>query len=214
MRKSKKTTLYARNLCLYMSLGDGCMLSEGRIKISHCEKQLGYLKWKKNMLEKAGIDVSDIKERVVKSFGGEYKQYYFRTKNYKFIQRYRKVVYSPKKNLSRKSILNRLTPLALAILYMDDGTLHFNKKPNGGIKTLHITIATALNKEDTQKLINTIKTKYDINFHCTKMPCKKSTNLYQLRCTKAESEKFIALIKDYVSSVPEMLYKINTHKDD
>ena len=35
-----KVTKDSRYLCLYMILGDGCLLKEGRFKIAHCEKQL------------------------------------------------------------------------------------------------------------------------------------------------------------------------------
>ena len=70
-----KVTKEARYICLYTILGDGCLLKEGRFKLSHCEKQLDYLRWKQNLLNKYGIHTSKISCENVTAFGKEFKRY-------------------------------------------------------------------------------------------------------------------------------------------
>lgn len=95
-----------------------------------------------------------------------------------------------------ESYLEYLTPLGLAIWYMDDGSV---KKSNPN----YIKIATCgFNAEDLSKLQNYLKTKWDIN---ARLESHKSGSY--LRLIRQDSIKFINIIKDYV---PEsMQYKIN-----
>lgn len=203
-----KVTKESRYLCLYTILGNGCLLKEGRFKIAHCEKQLDYLRWKQKLLKKYGIRTSKISYEIIKAFKKEFKRYYFRTSIYKFAKLYRKIIYTPYKDITKKSILKKITPLALAIWYMDDGSIHFSKRQDGTIKCVSISIATCLTRDKNQILIDYFKNTWGINFHQNKIK-SKTPGLYCLRCNTKEARKFIEIIKPYVQQVPCMLYKIN-----
>jgi hypothetical protein len=198
-----------------MILGDGCLLKEGRFKLTHCEKQLEYLQWKQKLLNQNGIKTSKILCENVNAFGKTFKRYYFRTSVYKFAKLYRKAIYTPYKDITKKSILNKLTPLGIAIWFMDDGSIHYTKNKEGKIRSLQQSIATGLPRDKNQILIDYFKNTWDINFHINKMSSKYSKqDLYLLKCNTKEARKFTDLIKPYVEQVPCMSYKIKVYPEN
>lgn len=210
------STYNGRNICLFESIGDGCLLSDGRLKVAHCSKQYEYLVWKRDLLKDNGIKTGEICHLNNKAFGKVFDQYYFRTSKYDFIKKYKKIIYNPKKDITMKSILRRLTPLGLAIWYMDDGNLCFkNSEVDGRPIGIQIKICTALPKEKNQILIDYFKEKWDINFHQigghkTK-PSNVSTynpDLWDLRAGSEGSKKFLDIVYPIVSTIPCMEYKV------
>ena len=204
-----------RNICLFETLGDGCLLKEGILQIAHSEHQKEYLLWKKNLLEENGIQTLKLFEYEHTSFGGTRKYYRFRTRVYDFIKKYRQIMYNPTKNITFKSILRRLTPLGLAIWYMDDGTLHCEWSESAQrYVNLDIKICTALPKEQNQILINYFKEKWDIEFHQLHIPGTQNDgyvrrkDLWQLRGRREASLKFLEIVKPIISTIPSMTYKI------
>lgn len=89
-----------------------------------------------------------------------------------------------------------LTPLALAVWLMDDGTLHKNKG---------VTFCThGFTLKEVQYLASVLKKLYslDTNLHKT-----GHVNKYSLYIPKSNLNKFIAIVEPYVH--PSMLYKIH-----
>ena len=188
-----------------MILGDGWLCKKD-LRIQHSEKQLNYLKWKKRILEKNGIECSTIKCRTnPNGFGIQknYFAYYFYTKSYSFIKEFKEFYYNPDKTACILNNLDNLTPLSLAIWYMDDGGLSQQKDKNGNIKANDLMLNTGLQKEGNQIIIDYFKRVWNISFTQA-----KNKSVYRLRCGTTEARKFADIIKPYLIQNPELLYKI------
>ena len=132
---------------LGMSLGDGSLQS-GRLSITHCEAQYEYLVWKQKLLRSCGI-----KTREISKFNNNgHIGYKLKTDRYDFIKAIESLLYCPKKTITRK-ILDKLTPLEIAIWYMDDGGLS-QKKQDGVVVANDLMLNTGLQKEENQTIID------------------------------------------------------------
>ena len=194
-----KLTNEGRRLVIFMALGDGYVNRKGFLSIRHSESQKDYLEWKMKILRKNGIMTT---EPYYVSNNG-YGAYEMRTKSYKFIRLYRRILYGKSKNIANRKILNKLTPLGLAIWYMDDGGLA-QKKRNGKVHANDLILNTMLSKEDNQIIIDYFKEVWNIQF--TQV---KNRGKYRLRCGTREARKFIEIVKPYVEQVESMSHKIN-----
>lgn len=192
-----------RLLLLSMILGDGYLSKDGYIKIRHCEKQLEYLKWKEKIIKKNHFKIRE----PYKKENNNLMSYEIRTKTYEFLKLYRKVFYNPKKNILKLKFLNKLTPLHLAIWYMDDGSLSRRKLKDNTYSIRQLFLHTGLNKEENLFLVNFFKSKWNINFYIT----HDKKDIYRLCCGQKEAKKFIKIIEKYVSEIKCMLYKIDVN---
>lgn len=197
-----KITKEARNIFLFMMIGDGCISKTGVLEIAHCAAQKEYLFYKKSLLESVGIKCGNIRDYN----NNGYPASRFAVKTYKFAKLYRKVFYTPKKTIANRKLLNKLTPLGLAIWYMDDGGLS-QKKRNGVVHANDLIINTHLSIEENQIIIDYFNEVWNIRF--TQV---KNHNQYRLRCGTIEARKFIAIVEPYVSKMQCMLHKINIKK--
>ena len=107
------------------------------------------------MLKKHGIKVSPIKRKVNNT---NYVAYYASTKVYNFSKLYRKILYTPIKSYPLKQLL-KLTPLHIAIWYMDDGSLQTLKNKDGYIRGNTLTLHTNISKEENQVIIDYFQNK-------------------------------------------------------
>lgn len=197
----------SRNLIIGMLLGDGTISNNYVFKLSHGYKQKEYLEWKINLLNEYGIKNNGLKE-YISTCGYNLGSivYYSQMSVIPFIKVLRRIIYKPIKNYANRKILNRLTPLGVAIWYMDDGHINI-RKTDDKIHGFYIKIATCLYKEQNQIIIDYFKEVWDISFYQFKEG-KPGKNTYSLCCGTQEGIKFIELIKPYVESCPSMLYKI------
>lgn len=194
-----KTTKEVRDIVLFMAMGDGHLSSSGILSFRHCLKQKDYLDWKYNIL-KGRLKCSE--PYYVDNNG--YGSFEFRTRTYKFIKLYRKVIYkNGKKDIFSRKMLNKLTPLGLAIWYMDDGSLSQKKDKNGKIVSNDLTLNTYLSKEQNQVIIDYFNEVWNI-----RMSQAKSKGKYRIRCATKEARKFIAIVKPFVEQVPSMQHKL------
>lgn len=193
-----KTSKDIRQLVLFMSIGDGCLNSNGYLSIRHCEAQKDYLEWKKNLF-KNSLLTTECYFVANNGYGG----YEFRSKTYKFIKLYRRIFYNNgKKNIANRRLLDKLTPLGLSIWYMDDGGLS-QKKRDGVIVANDLILNTHLTKENNQIIIDYFNQRWNIKF--TQV---KNRGLYRLRCGTQEARKFIKIVEPYVSQVESMSHKL------
>ena len=197
----------SRNLIIGMLLGDGTISNNYVFKLSHGYKQKEYLEWKINLLNEHGIKNNGLK-KYISTCGYNLGSivYYSQMSVIPFMKVLRRVIYKPIKNYANRKILNRLTPLGLAIWYMDDGHINI-RKTDDKIHGFYIKIATCLYKEQNQIIIDYFKEIWNISFYQFKEG-KPGKNTYSLCCGTQEGIKFIELIKPYVESCPSMLYKI------
>lgn len=194
-----KITKFGRQLVLFMSIGDGSLNSHGYLTIRHCIQQKEYIEWKKKLLNRNGVKTTDI--YYVDNNG--YGAYEFRTQTYEFIKRYRRILYTPKKDITKKLIVKNLCPELLAIWYFDDGGLSTRRYDDGTIKSNDLMINTLLSKEENQVLINAIYEKFGVQFKQ-----EKNHNKYRLRCGTKEARKFISIISPIVKNINCLNYKL------
>lgn len=192
----------SRNMFLFMLIGDGYINPQGTMVLRHCYAQKEYLEFKKNLLNSVGIKTSEIIECNNNGYPGVYL--YVRV--YKFSKAYRKIYYTPKKNIAIRKLLNKLTPLGLAIWYMDDGGLS-QKKKNGKVHANDLMLNTHLSKEENQIIIDYFKEVWNVQFTQVKNKGK-----YRLRCGTKEARKFIQIVEPHIKNIKCMLHKIDIKK--
>jgi len=194
-----KITKKSRDLFYAMIIGDGHLDKYGQLNIRHCERQEGYVRWKHKVLKKHNISVSRI--RTYKSNGTT--QYGFSTKVYKFSKLFRKILYTPKKTVGIRKQLNRLTPLGIAIWYMDDGSLTTLKNKDGYVRGSALRIHTNLSKEENQVIIDYFQEIWNIKFKQN-----KKNSYYELVMHTKEARKFLQIVEPYVRRVSCMHHKL------
>ena len=182
-------------------LGDASFQKEKKIvSFSQSEKQLEYLTWKYNFFN---ID-KEIKSAYNTFQGKSFLRYYF----YFYIKKVDESFYSflcknLYSNSGRKKIslkyLNELTPLGLAVWWMDDGSL-CNSKGNRWGKLC----TECFNWEEHILLKKYFKEKWDIEVKIT----QKKNKYYFINFNATALKKIIAIIYPYVIQVPSMIYKI------
>lgn len=197
----------SRNLIIGLLLGDGTISNNNVFKLSHGYKQKEYLEWKIKLLNEHGIKNNGLKEYISTcGYNVNSIVYYSQLSIIPFIKVLRRIIYKPIKNYANRKLLNRLSPLGLAIWYMDDGCINI-RKTGDKIHGFYIRIATCLYKEQNQVIIDYFKEVWNISFYQFKEG-RPGKNTYSLCCGTQEGIKFIELIKPYVESCPSMLYKI------
>lgn len=171
------------------------------IDITHSEKQLDYLKYKIEIFKKYGFKVSSIYKRKVKTYI-EYSVHIYFEKNPKILNTLRWWFYNTGKKYFTYNMIKKLTPLGMAIWYMDDGsrTIHYNKN-HDQIKSRELYLSTYLSREEHKNII-----KYFNNLGIN-LKEVKDRQKYRLRMNATNAKLFIPIIKPYIC--PSMLYKIN-----
>lgn len=197
----------SRNLLIAMLLGDGTISNNYVFKIAHSEPQKDYLEWKIRQLNNNGIRNNGIKSYIkTRGYNIGVPVYYTQLNIIPFIKVLRRVVYKDKKILGNRKLLNRLTPMGIAIWYMDDGHINIRKNKEGRVHGFYIKISTCESKEEVQTIIDYFKEVWHINFYMFHGGHKEDS--YSLCCGTKEGLKFIELVKPYVEQVPSMLHKI------
>ncbi|MCK9330629.1 MAG: hypothetical protein M0Q94_12195 [Candidatus Cloacimonetes bacterium] len=196
----KKTSLlpYELEILLGGLLGDSHIRKDNNIiQFGHSDKQIEYLNWKHDKLSRISTEVWKI---ITKD---NYIRYNFQTiQEYKNDMKSIKLLICDKegnKKLSRKW-LNLLSPLSLAIWWMDDGCLSIHKGNRYGKLCTH-----NFSYEENLIIQNYFKVVWDI-----KVDIKKEKDKYYFCRFNVENlKKLIFLIYPYVLEIPSMLYKIN-----
>ena len=194
-----KITKTSRDLVVFMAFGDGYLNNWGFLSFRHCLKQKEYLEWKMKLLNRSGITTTKPYFVANNGFGA----YEVRTYSHRFIKLYKKIIYKRHKNIANRHLLNKLTPLGIAIWYMDDGGLA-KKKRDGKIYANELMINTHISKEDNQIIIDYFKEKWGISFRQA-----TTRGQYRLCCGTKEARKFIKIVKPYVEQVKCMHHKID-----
>lgn len=180
-------------------LGDAHIQKDGRIEIWHSIKQKDYTLWLMNLFSK--FFKVYYKERTCK-FGKniekQYKQVGFRTSVTDYAKTVRMFFYCPKKTITERQLM-KLTPLGLAIWYMDDGCLSFIKDKKKNIKARQLTISTqAYTYEENEIIVDYFKNVWNIN---CKIHHDREYPIIWMNGT--EAMKFLNIIKDYI---PDCMY--------
>ena len=201
MNKDMKSVLIA------VCLGDGSLTNQKSVlAVEHSINQLKFLEWKKNLLEvilNKKINTR-FRERFDTRTNNVYKQCSFHVGN-KYFRIIRKWLYKPTKTYSR-IILDKLTPLGIAIWYMDDGGCKFRiSKRTGKVSSIQLSLYTYCTLEEAKTIQKYFKEVWDIYFKIY-----KHRNDKYLLCANTENgNKFIELVRPHI--IPSMFYKIDVN---
>lgn len=187
-----------------MLIGDGTLGKDGRFQIKHSRAQREYLEWKRNLISNF-LRVCEPTKKIDRvTYKGETKEhvsFYIRTRTERFLKLYRKVLYPQgKKRMYTRKILDKLTPLGIAIWYMDDGNL---SNPKHG-QTTQLTINTYCSREECQIICDYFLEVWNIRFGIYKHRGK-----FYIRCNTVQSREFVKIVEPFVSQVSCMKYKLN-----
>lgn len=195
----------AKEIILGTLLGDSGIIesshTKGYVKMCQGRDQFRYLIWKmgalKSLVGTFGIsyqnkDKRDAWKSKLRIHVWSLSQTYLHHLYNDFYRNGVKVV--------RLNVLRRLTPLSLAVWYMDDGCIVYNRDTINAIRLY----TNGFSVEDNQIIIDYMKESWNI---CFDMLHDKRSDTYFLNARKKEAEKFLVLIKSYIHE--SMKYKID-----
>ncbi len=197
--KSKlKLTDRQREIIIGKLLGDGHLETQNkgktyRLKIEHSIKQREHVDWLYCEFKKWVLTAPQTKIQLLN--GKPYVKYWFNTLSHGDFRFYAQQFYQNRKKRVPKLIHHWLTPLVLAIWFMDDGSIKSKSHKARIINT------QTFSKDDVSKLIMALKKCFDLN-------CKlrKQKEGYQIMILAESTNRFAQIIKRFI--LPTMMYKI------
>ncbi len=166
--------------------GDAYLTKLGKIQIEQSSKQEGYINWKYQELSSISYSSPKAVTRFEKRDNRVTKSLRFWTRQYFRI--WRNSFYEDNRKIFPKNLVNWITPLAIAVWYMDDGCY----------QKFDCTLSTeSFDEESREKLINRLKI-----FGIEAIPRGKG----KLRIKNSSLDKFFEVIKPYIHK--SMVYKI------
>lgn len=184
-------------------LGDGTMrVGRGSInanfKIEHGLQQKAYVEWKHNLLKRLVFTGPRLSYRYSESGMKYAKSWWFRTIRHPVLTQIYRQFYAGEgfrcgKKVVPQSVKQDLTPLALAIWVMDDGS--YSKGA--------INLSTyAFSVRDIYFLKECLQEKFRVET----TPTRDRDKGYRLFCTRASTANLARIIRPYI--IPSMRYKI------
>ena len=179
-------------------LGDGHLeklytTELSRLKIEHSYKQKEYVNW---FYEEFRNWVrTKPKQKIKKVFGKVHKNYGFCTYGHRLLGNFQKEFYTEKKKVIPNILLENITPLSLAVWYMDDGSIKSNKHKGVFLNT------QSFSEKDVKILQSILENKFGIV-----SSTRKNETGEQIYLGGNSGEKFIKIIEPFI--IPSMKYKI------
>lgn len=194
-----------------LSILFGCLLGDGhgesrtknysvRFTIKQSNKNVEYLMWLYKYFSSRGY-CTQKKPNLKITIGKKTKKYFyykFNTFSYSNLLYFYNIFYPPKSEGIKKIPENKylkeyLTPLALAVWFMDDGS-----KASGGV----IISTNSFSYQDLQRLVFFLGEEYNL-----KCSLQSQGDQYRLYINKSSLPILTTLIKKHM--VPSMYYKLN-----
>lgn len=198
-------------------LGDGYLGKKTEsgdyfVTFEHSKKQLEYVQWKSKLLCNINGSI-DERSRFDKRTNRIYHFVRCRSKTHPEITAIRKSFYSDGKKEIKRKMLNMLTPLGLAVWFMDDGSatrkVYFNKSSNKQCTACNATLSLGNISERESK---TVKKYFKVMLGIdTKYYKYRTQNCFILRFNATEFKKLVLIIAPYI--IPSMRYKIEIWKN-
>lgn len=107
-------------------LGDGHLeysptTKRARLKVEQRENAYAYVEWLYNIFQPWVRGTIRTKVQSLRTTGRSYRKYYFTTYRHQLLTHYHKLFYRERIKIVPENIADLLTPLGLAIWFMDDG---------------------------------------------------------------------------------------------
>lgn len=192
-----KISVRQKQIIVGKLLGDGQLETVNgrtyRLKIEHSIKQKDYVDWLYQELKDFTSSAPKIKLQKVQ--GQEYNKIWFNTRYSGSLRFYAKQFYRNGRKVVPKLIYRWLTPLSLAVWFMDDGSI------KSALHKARIINTQSFDKESVKRLINVLKKKFGLE-------CKmrKQKEGYQIMILAEFADRFAKIIKNFVH--PSMQYKL------
>lgn len=197
MNDKLKISSRQKQIIIGKLLGDGHLETANsktyRLKIEHSFNQRLYVDWLYQELKSLASAEPKLKLQIVK--GIEYKKYWFNTHYSGSFRFYARQFYQGKTKIAPQLIDHWLTPLALAVWFMDDGSVK-SKECQG--KILNTQSFDAVSLERLQQAL-------DKNFRI-RTSLRKQKEGFQIYILAGETKKLRQTIGKYV--LASMRYKL------
>lgn len=179
-------------------LGDGHLESMNngrtyRLKVEHSYKQKEYVDWLYEEFKDWILSKPRKKEQIVQ--GKTYYKYQVSTLSSETFRFYAQQFYRNKKKIIPELIYRWITPLCLAVWFMDDGSIKSKYHKARIINT------QGFEKREVLRLIKVLDDKFNL-----KCKLRKQKEGYQIMILAESADKFVKLIKNHMHS--SMKYKI------
>lgn len=212
-----KFTEIDKAIMIGLLLGDGYINNKGRVEIEHCIEQKEYCIYKAKLLHSVcgGRDINVHEYQRTRSIlkdGRQWKNNTFTTvsfkKQSKHFMYFRDLLYKNGKKEITQDVLDLLSPLSIALWWLDDGSLVRKKQANGKPGPYGLMLYTYLPKEQNELIQKYFLEKYNMKWNVVSANIHKE-NQYMLRCGQTEGRKFLNIIRNIVlEKVPSMQYKV------
>lgn len=168
------------------------------LRICHADRQREYLEHKRDVLQNL-FKAWEIPIRTINNSG--YPGVYLITRTHPRLRVIHKWFYhSGKKRFSRR-VLDYLTPIGIALWYMDDGSLSY-KKREGKVHAREIHLNTYCSFEEAEIIQAYFKEKWEVAWTLV-----YNKGFYRLRMGAGEAKKLFAIIEPFI--IPMMKYKLD-----
>ncbi len=198
MNKRIKISLRQKKIIMGKLLGDGHLETVNgrtiRLKIEHSLKQRDYVDWLYNELENLASSKPKIKQQKVN--GKIYNKYWFNSCYNVSLRFYYHQFYKDKKKVVPKLIHRWLTPLTLAIWYMDDGSVKSKYHRAKIINT------QSFDQDDLKRLQLALLRNFNI-----KTKLRKQREGWQIYILATEINTFNKVVRKYI--LPCFEYKLD-----
>ena len=177
------------------------------IQMSHSERQFCYMLWKESIINNITRTSITRTSRILN--GKEFFGFHLHSHRHPVFTSLFKRFYHNGCKVVDEYLVKMITPLALAIMFMDDGCFsRFGSKRNDSyfLCTQSFDFANQLLLKKSLKITfgldwNTNKVGRDVNGH----------PLYRLRLANRHNQQFVNIIKPYMEQIPCMLYKLGSY---
>ncbi|MCX6810625.1 MAG: hypothetical protein NTY30_02740 [Candidatus Berkelbacteria bacterium] len=198
MKQKLKLSKFQREVIVGMILGDGHLETNNdityRLKIEHSIKQREYTYWLYKCLESWVLKEPCEKRKAV--FGKVFTNIWFNTVSHVALRYYGKAFYKDKIKTIPINIAKLLTPVSMAVWFMDDGSIKSKFH-----KTLLIN-TQSFPKDKLEFLQKAIFQKFQINSNL-----RKQKEGFQLEFRGQDATRLAEIIEPYL--VASMNYKID-----
>jgi len=216
-RKNTEVALTPRQKeIIYGSMmGDAKKFAQASIGFGQCENQKEYLEWKYNEL-KSLVTKRGIKKEAYydKRSGNTHVSYRFYTYSNTELEEINKQFYGSESKQIANKILKNLTPLSIAVWYMDDGRTDWNyrkRKYGKHVKEYYSFCTDSFSLESCRNIKDWFFESYNIKVRIKQRGCRKDgVPKYRIIVEHDSNEDFIRLISPHV--LPMFGYKINYEK--
>lgn len=185
-----------KEILLGTLLGDGHLEKNGyhtRLRIDHCHKQKDYVLWLASEFSPFSLKSRQIVE-IDKRSGKKYSRWHFSTRCITLLDKYRKLFYNKRRKIISRQVIRHLTPLSLAVWYMDDG---FRRRDSKGFYLCTLSYT----EEEQHILQEVLFRRFGLE---TRIHHQKGS--MRIFVPSASADRFNSIVKPYI--LPNFKYKL------